>query len=456
MKVQCGIIYWGVRIRKNLVFFWATAAFLLFLPYGSALQGGEIKILKDGKEQSDPRLRNYLKTVNHCCQRALKGLKKTDFDITGIISPDKKQVEISHESKKELKILFPEKFENDDAFHNATREVIKEIISRKIGIATKNENGRYIIPEWIISGIQSEAYSDVSGKKAGIGITLTGAHSLAVSNSIPPLRKIIENPLYPCDGTSWELYAELCKILVEHVCTMKPGESAVKAIIELNTRQDAPYSSLVGTLKDLIEPNIYAYKFYDCEIDEKTAGEEEKMQQWFRFAVMRKAIDVFNPAPASFSSALLESTMTVKVEIPLDEGKSKTEVCKVADLPEPVKMADLKYFIARQEKYVAGIIYFSNTQLHPELRRIMKAWSLLEKGGKESFLKEFVASVAGFHAAAVRVEKIEDYLFETEKNSATPAMLFSPWKTSEERYNMRRKEIWKDLESYLGSRGNEN
>lgn len=442
----------AVLIRKNLGFSWITVAFLFFFTYGFALHGAEIKILKDGKEQRDHLLKNYLNTVSRCCSSALKGVKKANFDITGIISPDKKQVEVLHESGNELKILFPEKFENEDAFHNATREIIKEIISRKIAISTKKENGKYIIPEWIISGIQSEAYSIGSGKKAEIGITLAGAHSLAVSNSIPPLRKIIENPLYPRDGTPWELYAELCRILVDHISAMKNGESAIKAIIELNTRQDVPYASLAGTLKDLIEPNLFAYKSYDCEIDEKTAGDEEKMQLWFRFAVMRKAIDVFNPAPASFSSALLENTMTVKVEIPLDKEKSSTQVCKLADLPEPGKMADLKYFIARQEKYVAGILYFSNTQLHPELRRIMKTWSLLEKGDKEKFLKELDASVAGFHAAVARVENIEDYLFEMEKNSATPAMLLNPWKKSGERYNMRRKEIWKDLESYLESK----
>lgn len=447
----------SVSCMRNPVFFLVTAAFLFFLLCAPALQGAEIRILKDGKEQRDHLLRNYLKTVNHCCSNALKGVKKANLDITGIISSDKKQMEILHESRNELKILFPEKIESDDAFYNATREIIKEILSRKIAISNKNENGRYVIPEWIISGIQSEAYSIGSGQKAGIGITLTGAHSLAIANSIPSLKKIIENPLYPSDGTLWELYAELCRILVENVSTMRPGGgSAIKTLIELNTKQNAPYSSLVGTLKDLIEPNLFAYKFYDCEIDEKTASDEEKMQLWFHFSVMRKTIDVFNPAPASFSSALLEKTMTVKVEVQLDKEKSKTEVCKLADMPEPEKIIDLKYFIGRQGKYIAEILYLSNTQIHPELRRIMKAWSLLEKGGKENFLKEFNAAVAEFQASVVRAGKIEDYLFDIEKNSATPAMLFNPWKTSEHRYNMRRKEIWKDLDSYLESKGNEN
>ncbi|MEM4248382.1 MAG: hypothetical protein QXH80_03865 [Candidatus Nanoarchaeia archaeon] len=443
----------GMRIKFSFIFFIVNliTMFCVFSNVNSAPP--TISLVSSGKETNLPHIKDYLRELEKAVSIACPGEWQTGYKIIAVLPENKTSMENAkiQDFGFETRILLSGKHFKQIPSPKETEFIIPILFEKKFAMQKKNME-KVKLPDWILCALTYKIHRKLSVKNSVLQKEYPVLSNLARKGNIPSLKAMIENTIMPRNGFSWLLCGESCEIIFDALPALNQNsaEPILEQIILLSTEAEVgPYTAFSMPLSRYIEPKVANFAFSDFDIRESSAP-EDKFQLWFRYIVMKKVLNIFNPVYPFFTKSLAEKTLKVSCEIrkPGTEEYENAELqLNTIDSIENIKKLEL--LLARQEKYFSEIMFVSNSELTPKLRAIASTFSVLRKGRIENFKKEFEKAWQAFEQEVSRLEQVEAWISEIDNTATNPAQVFSTYKAAVKEFNMRNSQAWPELEKFL-------
>lgn len=442
-----------MRIKFSFIFSVVNliAMFCVFSNVNSAPP--TISLVSSGKETNLPHIKNYLAELEKAVSLACPGDWQKGYKIVATLPENKTGTEDAklQDSAFETRILLSGKHFKQIPSPKETELIIPLLFEKKFAMRKKNME-KTKLPDWIICALTQKIHRRLTVKNPMLKREYPVLSTIVQKGNIPSLKAMIESPIMPRNGFSWLLCGESCEIIFDALPGLNQNspDSILEQIILLSSEAEVgPYTAFSMPLSRYIEPKVANFAFSDIDIRENPSP-DDKLQLWFRYIVMKKVLNIFNPANPSFTKFLAERTFKVSCEIrkPGTEEYENAEL-QLNNIDSIENIKSLELLLARQEKYFSEIMFVSNSELTLKLRAIAATFSVLRKGRIENYKKEFEKAWQVFEQEVSRLEQVEAWISEIDNTAINPAQVFSTYKAAVEEFNMRNSQAWPELEKFL-------
>jgi len=264
---------------------------------------------------------------------------------------------------------------------------------------------------------------------------------------------VVDHPPSPNDGPSFKLAMEISEITLNSVLRLPKGKKLLEDIINLSFKGASPGKSFRVALKDSI-PALGR-----PPVDGAVQGKRDVFSEWLADAVLRSAVNIFNPLDASSAERMFLEYGKVKYATkPFAtstgiERPSEMRCRVLRDIADELgKMENPKLVIVAKQRDFALLMMMMPDGLQEPLGRMRSALSLLVREQPDAFKKNMAAAEADFYNALDKKQRIEAFVGKIERSVVPPALLYAPQLGEIDRGLRARRRLWPRLHSFLDSK----
>jgi len=381
--------------------------------------GDRMKFSYPRIDQRYEKIQDFLKAVDHMIQNlpGFKALEKTVICYVVIAGTDIKDGYEISEKGGVLRIMLaddPESFVNNYKVQSA---VLSTLLLCRYGINPTGNIGK--VPGWMVSGFLCRAESRrISPFMPGL-ITYPATRALSIAMSEPDLHSILENPLDYSDGPAYQLYSEICAVLVEALTRFPGGgREVITSMLKASMADGNPYDSFRNSTAQILK-KVRG----DFPASPEIEDSDKLFEVWSKTIMRNGSVNIFFPGDSKFAIRRLESIEDVSYELiqpPAKDNDEKTKVewrrCRMGELGNKWQE------ISNPEKTVLRLIRcmgeFSNQvpqMLQKDVNKLIISLKDLKEGDRDDFAGDYGKARKKFMENASALRQIEDYIAAGEK-----------------------------------------
>ncbi len=335
----------------------------------------------------------------------------------------------------------------------ACRKIVSAVLLKNLKM-NPDAVGEKAVPFWIAAGLSHKIKRrSLNDAFAGLNI-YPGVNALSVSGRLPPVKAVIEQEEMRSEASGTELFGQVCEALCDSIAMDGAGREAFRSAVGMGVEGSSPYTAFSQAfLKMLSKCDMYKFALCDSDVAEDIS-EEQRLNLWFRYCMMRSSVNVFRPAPAAFVRDRFKAMQKVRYKFAGKEGDAPSvfRECSIDEIPSRIKeMGDRDYVVARQEKYLTELMYMSSSEMYPSIRALIESFSPLRRGNAAGFSGKYSEACALFEKDTARMASLEKFLDESQGELMTPGEVLAPLAKELDEHEGLVRGVWPALQALLDS-----